>query len=137
MPLKKDPNGIKAILEISSLVVCPNYDFWRGYKYIFSQFIVIISIFVDCNRVNFSKKKTRRVRLHMCCCQRSSLQCGLICSFIPQALTECLLSLQAFQELVTTLRSSPSRKRETCDTMAWCPCPDKIHITQYAHAEEG
>lgn len=34
--LKKDPNGIKAILEISSLVVCPNYDFW-GYINMFSH----------------------------------------------------------------------------------------------------
>lgn len=138
--LKKDPNGIKAILEISSLVVCPNYYFWRGYKYIFSQFIVIISIFVDCNKSKFlkKKKKQKRVRLHMRCCQRSSLQCGLICSFIPQALTECLLCLRHSRSWALTLRSSPSRRREKLvGTIAWCPCPDKIHITQYAHPEEG
>ena len=121
--LKKDPNGIKAILEISSLVVCANYDFWGGYKYVLSQFIIIINIFIDCNESKFLKKTKKRVRLHMCCCQRSSLQRGLICSFIPQTLTECLLHLRHSRSWTLILRSSPSSRRDKLvSTMAWCTC---------------
>ena len=53
--------------------------------------IVIINVFIVCNKSAFLTQRKKRVRLYMCCCQRSPLRCRLICSFILQALIECLL----------------------------------------------
>lgn len=99
--LKKDPNGIKAILEISSLVVCPNYDFWRGYKYIFSQFIVIISIFVDCNKSKFLKKKKKpeESKITYVLLSEEFLAVWFNLFIYPTGIDRMLVMSQAFQEL--------------------------------------
>lgn len=95
-----------------------------------------LAYLLDCIAIYLQNQK--RVRLHMLLSEEF-LAVWFNLFIYPTGIDRMLVEVSGIPGAEPLdFRSSPSRRREKLvSTMAWCPCPDKIHITQYAHAEEG
>lgn len=129
-------------MELKPFKKCPPWYFlikiFWDINMLSHNVVVILNVFIVCNKNAFFKKLRSKVT-YMLLSGESFAVCELICSFIPQALIECLLCPRHCGSWTLILRSSQGKRNRLVNEILWHSILDmtESYITQYVNPNGG